>query len=183
MRTLRINFCVVISLLIAFSLTLTSCGNSGQDKTVTQSQNDQKKIDAIKKIKEIKAKAKFKDEGIETILKFAEKDTKNFDTYVYLADLSGEFGNQHGGLMSIALYTSQAKIETDYFKQLGDLVVMKLSGTQQVVDLGFAVSNLTTPTDAQIEKQIQEMKSSADFKTMEEARAYNKKKLDKLSSK
>jgi hypothetical protein len=181
MRTLRINFCVVISLLIAFSLTLTSCGNSGQDKTATQSQNDPKKDDAIKKIKEIEAKATFNNGGIQSILKSAEKATMNFDTYVYLANLASEFGYQTGGLVSIAEYASQAKVETDYFRQLGDLNVMKLSETQKVIDLALAVSKLSTSTDAQIEKQIQELKSTADFKTMDEARVFNKKELDKMT--
>ena len=174
MKTANTKIYFVITILIAFALNLTSCTFLLPDKSTAQSESNPKKIEAIKKINEI-----YKNSGSNTlplmsILNMAKKDTINFDSYVYLANLVNEFGYHTLVLNDIAESVYHAKVETNYFKQLGDLAVMKLSESNKISKLANAISELNTCTNINAEKKIQALQKSADFKTMDEARAYNK---------
>ena len=83
-------------------------------------------------------------------------------------------------MVDIARYASEAKTETDLFNQVADLVVMKLSGTRQIVDVAGKISKLDNPATEEIEKEIQAIKRSADYKTLDEARAHNGTVNDRL---
>jgi hypothetical protein len=164
----------VITILIALSLNLTSCTFLLRDKSTAQSESNPKKIEAIKKINEI-----YKNSGSNTltlmsILNMAKKDTINFDSYVYLANLVNEFGYNTLVLNEIAESVYHAKVETNYFKQLGDLAVMTLGDSYHIIKSADAISELNTCTNIKAEKIIQTLQKSANFKTMNEARAYNK---------
>jgi len=162
-----------IIILIALSFNLTSCTLLLRNKSTAQSEVNPKKIEAIKKINEIYKNSTSNSLGIMLILDIAEKDTTNFNSYVHLANLAGEFGYHTGLLVEIAASVYHAKVETNYFEQLGDLAVMKLSNSNVISKLADTVSELNTRTNPEIEKKIQELQKSADFKTIDEAIAYN----------
>jgi len=166
------TFLLVISILIAF--TLTSCSNSGQDRTSLQSQTAQMKHDAIERINQIYDKAAYNQGGIRSILIYSKKASTNFETFVYLAEMANEFGYHTDAFVGIARYASKAKVETDYFKQLAELSVMKLSETQKVVAVASDISRLNTSNSADIEDELLKIRNTADFKTLDEAKAYNK---------
>ena len=71
MRTIKFNFGIVISILIALSVTLTTVDTYGQKSTSTQSQVDQKKKEAIKKIKAILKETTYNGGGVKSILKMS----------------------------------------------------------------------------------------------------------------
>lgn len=174
MKPISTNIYCVITILIVFSLNLTSCTFFLRDKSTEQSETNPKKIEAIKKINEIYKNSTSNTLSIKSILDIAEKDTINLDSYVYLANLANEFGYHTLVLNEIAESVYHAKVETNYFKQLGDLAVMKLSESNQISKLADAISEIDTPVNTDVEKEIQALQKSADFKTMDEARAYNK---------
>lgn len=170
---------VVITILIALSLNLTSCTFLLRDKSTSQSESNPKKIEAIKKINEIYKNSTSNSLSLMSILDIAKKDTINFDSYVYLASLASEFGYHTVVLNEIAESVYHAKVETNYFKQLGDLAVMKLSDSSSIIKLANSISELNTHTNTNVEKQIQALQKSADFKTIDEARVYNSNKHNK----
>jgi hypothetical protein len=179
MRTLKFNFGIVISILIALSVTLTTVDTYGQKSTSTQSQVDQKKKEAIKKIKAILKETTYNGGGVKSILKIAESATLNFDTYVLLADYAHEFGSGTGQLVKLAEFASKTKFETDYFIQLADLSVMEAGlGISELAEL---ISKQNSPDKAEIEKSIQTLKNIAHYKTLEEARAENKVVMDRIT--
>lgn len=175
MKSLTFNFYLVIVIMIASCLALTSCLNSGQNSVSEISQLDQKKAEAIRTVNEIFENAKCNTGGIRSILKSAKKASANFDTYVYLAQMASEFGYHTVAFVKIARYASTAKVETDYYRQLADLSVMKLSETLSIVDLAKEVSKLRISTSPKLDNKIREMRETANFKTLEEARLYNSK--------
>jgi len=180
MRTFKFNFCIIMSCLIVLSLTLTASDTFGQKSSSTQSRDYQKKNETLTKIKTILKETNYHIKSVKAIYKIAKKATLNFDIYLHIADLAHEFGYHTEPLVKIAKYASDAKVETTYFNQLADLVVMKLSETQQMVDIALTVSKLDIPTSEEVEKNIQEIKKTTDFKTMDEAKAYNKTLIDKI---
>lgn len=175
MKNVIINISLTIIILTAFSFTLTSCNQSGQDKTTIQSQNEQKKHETIEKIDQIYDKATYNQGSIRSILTFSRRAATNFDTFVYLAEMANEFVYHTDAFVYIARYASKAKVETDYFKQLADLSVMKLSETKKIEVIACDISKLKTPTSTKIENELQEFRNAADFKTLDEAKAYNKR--------
>lgn len=175
MKNLILKIFLAIIIVTAFSFTMTSCNQSGQDKTTLQSQNEQKKYETIEKIDQIYNKAAYNQGGIRSILTFSRRASTNFDTFVYLAEMANEFGYHTDAFVYIARYASKAKVETDYFKQLADLSVMKLSETKKVEAIACDISKLNTPTSTEIENELQEFRNAADFKTLDEAKAYNKR--------
>jgi len=88
--------------------------------------------------------------------------------------MANEFGYHTDAFVGIARYAYKAKVETDYFKQLVDLSVMKLSETKKVVAVASDISRLNTSNSADIEDELQKIRNTADFKTLDEAKAYNK---------
>jgi len=168
-----------IIILIALSFNLTSCTLLLRNKSTAQSEVNPKKIEAIKKINEIYKNSTSNSLGIMLILDIAEKDTTNFNSYVHLANLAGEFGYHTGLLVEIAASVYHAKVETNYFEQLGDLAVMKLGDSYKISKLANKISEINTPVNAEIENEIQAMKKTADFKTIDEARTYNREKHNK----
>lgn len=175
MKNVIIKIFLAIIIVTAFSFTLTSCSQSGQDKTTIQSQNEQKKSEAIEKINQIYDKAAYNQGGIRSILMFSKKASTNFDTFVNLAEMANEFGYHTNAFVHIARYASKAKVETGYFNQLADLSVMKLSETKKVEKIASDISKLNTSTSVEIENELQEFRNTADFKTLDEAKAYNKR--------
>jgi len=168
-----------ITILIALSLNLTSCTFLLPDKSTAQSESNPKKIEAIKKINEIYKNSGSNTLSLMSILNMAKKDTINFDSYVYLANLVNEFGYNTVVLNEVAESVYHAKVETNYFKQLGDLAVMKLSESNKISKLANAISEIDTPVNTDVEKEIQALQKSADFKTIDEARTYNREKHNK----
>jgi len=83
-------------------------------------------------------------------------------------------------LTDIAKSVYHAKTESEYFKTLGDLAVMKLDGSEEISKLAYAISNLNTNQNTTVEKEIQALQKTADFKTIDEAKAYNKSILHKI---
>lgn len=182
MKTIKFKFYSIITFLIVISVTVTSCTFLLRDKSTAQSESNPKKIGAIKKINEICKSSASNTLGIISILNIAKKDTTNFDNYVYLANLAGEFGYHTSVLIDIAKSVHHAKIETNYFKQVGDLAVIKLSNSYKISKLADDVSEIDTPINTKIEKDILAIQKSADFKTMNEARAYNKSLNSKIEN-
>lgn len=179
MKTISNKFYLVISFLIAISVSFTSCTSSLSDKSTAKSERDPKKIEAIKEITALSNSSNMNSGGIKSILEIAKKDTTNFESYIHLAKLAGEFGYHTGALVEIAGYVYQAKVESDYFKQLGDLAVMKRGGTPSVVLLAWQTSEITSKKNARIEKGIQKLRQSAEYKTIDEARVFNKSMIEK----
>lgn len=180
MKTIKIKLSILVCFLISISIIMTSVNSYGQNKTSTQNQTDQKKKESIRKIKKTIDETEYQVVSVKKILRIAKKSKLNFDTYEYIASLVSEFGYHTDPLVKIAKFASMAKVESKYFIQLSDLVVMKLSETEQIVDLAMKVSKLDTPTNEEIDKQIQEIIRTIDFKTMADARVYNKNEIDKI---
>jgi len=57
---------------------------------------------------------------------------------------------------------------------------MKLDGSEEISKLAYAISNLNTNQNTTVEKEIQALQKTADFKTIDEAKAYNKSILHKI---
>jgi hypothetical protein len=153
---------------------MVSCGQSGKSEAMRNRQNEQKKLEAIERVSQICDRAVVNQGGIKSILEFSKKASTNFETFVYLAEMANEFGYHTEAFVSIAQYASQAKVETGYFKQLADISVMKLSETNKIEALAGEIAKLKTSTSPEIEKAMQELEGTANFKTLDEAKAYNK---------
>jgi hypothetical protein len=177
MKALKLSFCPTMNCLIAFLITLIAFETFGQENKY-----DLKKKAALKKITMLRRNAPFNQGGIIAVEEIAEKATRNFDTYVHVAELMNEFSYHTESLFYIAKYASKAKVESDYFRQLADLVLMKLSNSQKIIEIALTASKLGTPTKEEIEKDIKEIENTAGFKTLDEARAYNQKLLSRRFS-
>jgi hypothetical protein len=177
MKALKLSFCPIMNCLIAFLISLIAFETFGQENKY-----DLKKKAALKKITMLRRTAPFNQGGLIALEEIAEKATRNFDTYVHVAELMNEFSYNTEPLFYIAKYASKAKVETDYFNQLADLVLMKLSSSQKIIEIALTVSKLGTPTKEEIEKDIQELENSAGYKTLDEARTYNKDLMSKRFS-
>ncbi len=171
---------IFIGILVIFSSSIISCSSSLQNKSITQ-KTDPKKAEAIKEITELYKNSAYNKGAIQSILSIAEKDTMNFDSYVEIAKLTSEFCYNTASLTGIAKSIYHAKTKSEYFKTLGDLAVMKLDGSDEISKLAYAISNLNTNRNTTVEKEIQALQKTADFKTIDEAKAYNKSILYKLS--
>lgn len=180
MKSFKISLSVILGFLISLSIFVASVDAFGQDKTTSPKKDNPAKQEAIGKIQKIISDTKYNGISVKKILRVAKKSTMNFNTYVYIADLVHEFGYHTDPLIKIAQYASLAKVESGYFIQLSELAVMKLSETQKIVDLAETISKLDTPVNAEIDIKIQELKGTADFKTMTEAKVYNKAEIDKI---
>ncbi len=174
MKNLILKTVPSLIIVAAFSLAMVSCGQFGQGEALLKRQNEQKKLEAIEKIRLIYDKAEVNQGGIREILDFVKKASANFETFVYLAEMANEFGYHTEAFVNIAKYASQAMVETVYFKQLADLSVMKLSETNKIEAIASDISELKRPTSPEIEKALQGLQATADFKTLDEAKAYNK---------
>ena len=178
MKMRKNEFCIAL-ILLAFSLTPTTVGGFGTTSVPQQDNVKQKRKEAVKKIELLSKTAIHHQTSLKSIAQIAKKATLNFDLYVHIAELASEFSYHTDPLVAIARHASKAKVETDYFTQLADLTVMKLSETQAFVDCALAVSQLNTSRNVEIEKKIEELKKTIEFKTLDEAKAYNRSEMDK----
>jgi len=180
MKTSGTYIFVIVGILAIFSLSMISCTNSLQNKSTAHSDTNPRKAEAIKKITKLYNKATYNRDAVQSILRIAEKDTMNFESYIQLADLTSEFCYNTLPLTNIAKSVFHAKVETEYFKTLGELAVMRLDDLDKISNLADAISKVNTYPNTDIEKEIQGLKKTANFKTIDEARAYNKSILNKI---
>jgi len=178
MRISRTGFCIA-AVFGGFLISLATFEAFGNISSPEQNNVKQKRKEAVNKINELKNTATHHKTALKSIAQIAKGASLNFDVYVYIAELASEFNYHTEPLVAIARHASQAKVETDYFNQLADLTVMKLSETQAFVDCALAVSKLNASKSVEIEKKIEELKRTADFKTLDEAKAYNKLERNK----
>lgn len=131
------------------------------------------RLQAVNAVEKIYQKTRSNSLALKSILNYTKRATGNFETMVYLAQMTYEFGYHTTAFVKIAQYASKAGFETDYFKQLADIAVMKLDETYRISDLAEEVAGLKKPVSAEIDKKIQMLRESAKFKNLDEARNYN----------
>ncbi len=168
----------MIIVLLTFLLSIGSSLGKGSSES---RQVDQKRNDAIRRIKAILKQTTYHNESVKSILKITEKATLNFDTYVHIADLAHEFGYHTGELLQIAELTSKVKFETDYFNQIAELSILQAG--PGVIELADFISKQDSLNKSEIDSSVQKLKSEAHFKTMDEAMQANKVEMDKINHK
>lgn len=180
MKTIKIRFSIIAGFLISCAFILSTADVYGQGKTSAQQQAKLSKNEAIRKIRKITDEGKHNRVAVKHVLDIAKKSELNFDTYVHIAGLVNEFGYHTDPLVQIARYASMAKVESAYYVQLADLVVMKLSETQEMVDIAKALAKPGKMKNEEIDRRIKEIKGTCDFKTMDEAKVHNKVEMDRI---
>lgn len=132
------------------------------------------RIQAVKAVEAIYQKTRNNSLALKSILNYTKRATGNFESMVYLAQMTYEFRYHTTAFVKIARYASKARVETDYFRQLADISVMKLEETLKIIAVAEEVSKLNTATSPEIDKKIELFKKSAKYKTLDEARNYNR---------
>lgn len=131
------------------------------------------RLQAVNAVEKIYQKTRSNSLALKSILNYTKRATGNFETMVYLAQMTYEFRYHTTAFVKIAQYASKAGFETGYFKQLADIAVMKLDETYRITDLAEEVAGSKKPVSPEIDKKIQLLKESAKYKNLDEARNYN----------
>jgi hypothetical protein len=129
------------------------------------------KNEAIKIISRINEKATYHNESIDLIRTYAEKSDYNCDTYVLISKLIGSFGHSTVAAVEIAqvLYFSQR--DCNLINEIAPLIFLNTGiHNDTFVKLAKRASRARTDTEKdKIRSEIEEYKTKAKFKTLDEA--------------
>jgi hypothetical protein len=170
---------ILVSALIAPALT--ACRSSQKITTLRQAATSSAKRDALAKLEKIYSSARMHQVMIEHDAITAAGADNNLDAVVYAGELMSKLGYHTLTLASVADSAARAKRELPQFKELLELSIRKLSGSQQVTDLADWASKLERDEDLPtLTKRIAELASSAECSSVEDAIAKEKAMLKKL---
>ena len=128
------------------------------------------KEDAIKKIKELLENAPFKMSSNNQLEKMAKNANYNFGSLVYITEISTKIGYHTELFISIGEIASKANHEIQFLDQIAELIGMKTTETSGLVDLAKQAENAKTEIELQkVKEEITKLKSTAEFKTIDEA--------------
>lgn len=128
------------------------------------------KQEALHTIEGFYKKAKFSNVAILDIARMIPKAEHNISVITHAAYLAGTFGYHTLSVMQIARIASTSDQECQELSEIADLVVMKLSETGKIVQLGELAIKAKSDEERKLVKQkIGEIKASADYKSLEEA--------------
>ncbi len=128
------------------------------------------KQEALLKIEQFNKEARFHHGAIVEIARLVPKAEHNITVIVHCAYLASKFGYHTAPLMDIAQIAVLCDQECEELRDIAELVVLKLSGTAQVVQLAKSAFRAESEEGKkQIRKRIEELKATADYKNLEEA--------------
>jgi hypothetical protein len=128
------------------------------------------KQEALLKIEQFNNEARFHHGAIVEIARLVPKAEYNIPVIVHCAYLASKFGYHTVPLMDIAQLAALCDQECEELRDIAELVVLKLSGTADVVQLAKSAFRAKSEEEKrQIRKRIEELKVTADYKNIEEA--------------
>ncbi len=136
-----------------------------------ESNENMSKSEAIKTISQINKKARFHNESIDLIKTYVEKSDYNFDTYVLITKLISSFGHSTVPAMEIAQVLYFTHQDCDLINDIAPLIFFK-TGIHNETFVKLAKSAGRAQTDKEKDKirlEIEEYKTKAKFKTLDEA--------------
>jgi transcriptional regulator with XRE-family HTH domain len=136
-----------------------------------ESNENMSKNEALKIISQINKKAKFHNESIYLIKTYVEKSDYNYDTYVLITKLISSFGHSTVPAMEIAQVLYFTYQDCDLINDIAPLIFLK-TGIHNETFVKLAKSASRAQTDNEKDKirlEIEEYKTKAKFKTLDEA--------------
>jgi tetratricopeptide (TPR) repeat protein len=128
------------------------------------------KQEALRKIEQFHNEAKFHQGAIAEIAHLVPEAEYNIPVIVHCAYLASRFGYHTAPLIYIARIAELSDQECEELSDIAELVVLKLSGTAQVVQLAKSAFRAQSEEEKkQLRKRIEELKATADYKNIEEA--------------
>ena len=130
----------------------------------------QEKQEALRAIEGIYNEAKFHNGAILEIARLVPKAEHNISVIAHIAYLASKCGHSTRSLVEVAQLASSCEHDCGELSDIADLIVMKLSGTMQVIRLAeWAVKAQTAEEKEQVRNRIDELKATADYRSIEEA--------------
>ena len=128
------------------------------------------KQEALRAIEGIYNEAKFHNGAILEIARLVPKAEHNISVIAHIAYLASKCGHSTRSLVEVAQLASSCKHDCGELSDIADLIVMKLSGTMQVIRLAeWAVKAQTAEEKEQVRSRIKELEVTADYRNIEEA--------------
>ncbi len=104
----------------------------------------------------------------------AESADHNFQTIVYIAQVTTEVGYHTGLLVDIARLAAVCPHECPYYNDIALLAVLCLSESNQVIDLAYLAKTAKNSWDrSELERRIKSVAASAELKSYDEALQYS----------
>jgi hypothetical protein len=141
------------------------------------------KQEALLKIEQFHNEAKFHHGAIAEIARLVPRAEHNIPVIVHCAYLASKFGYHTAPLMDIARIAELSDQECEELRDIAELVVLKRSGTAQVVQLAKSAFRVQSEEEKkQLRKRIEELKATADYKSIEEALLEQKKREERTAA-
>ena len=130
----------------------------------------QEKQEALRSIEGFLNEAEFHQGAILDIARLVPKAKHNVPVITHTAYLASRCGHSTGALIQIAQMASLCDHDCEELQDLAELVVMKLSGTLQVIRLAeSAVKTQSEEEKRHVRQGIEELRATADYGSIEEA--------------
>lgn len=126
--------------------------------------------EALKTVAGYEKEARFHNVSIREIGGLIPTAEYNIPVIVRAAYLASKFGYHTKPLIDVAKLAASSDHEVKELNEIIDLVVLKLSGTLQVVRVAESAVNAKSDEEKnQVKQKIEKLKASADYKSIEEA--------------
>ena len=130
----------------------------------------QEKQKALRAIEGFLSEAKFHQGAILDIARLVPKAQHNVPVITHTAYLASRCGHSTGALIQIAQMASLCDHDCEELLDLAKLVVLKLSGTLQVIRVAeLAVKAQSEEEKKHVRQKIEELRATADYGSIEEA--------------
>jgi hypothetical protein len=173
---MRRHFSIVIAVLSMFVTAACSQGEGERGVSVkirmakTMNGNASKK-EALAKLEEIYRTAQYHEMAVERIADLISAAKHNYDSLVYAAELMAGCGFHTQVLQDVADAASKAMMEIPEYRDIVELAVIKLGGSDEVVKLAQWASRLTDSGQMEeLRTRITDMKAGAEAQSVEEAK-------------
>jgi DNA-directed RNA polymerase subunit F len=141
-----------------------------ETKVFREKVESQEKQEALRKIEGILDEADFHQGAILEIARLVPKAQHNVPVITHTAYLASRFGYHTGALIQIAQMASVCHHDCEELQDLAELVVLKLSGTLQVIRLAeSAVKAQSEEEKKHVRQEIEELRSTADYGSIQKA--------------
>lgn len=135
---------------------------------------DKGKMWAISEIDHLMMTREHRAGALPELRTIAESAEHNFQSIVYIAQVTTEVGYHTGLLLDIARLAAACPHECPYFNEIALLAVLCLSESNQVVDLAFLAKGAKNSWDrAELERRMKTVAANAELRSYEEARRYS----------
>jgi hypothetical protein len=175
---MRRHFYIVIAVLCAFLTAAWAQGEGEKERGAsakirmakTMNGNASKK-EAFAKLEEIYRTAQYHEQAVERVADLISAARHNYDSIVYAAELMASCGFHTLVLQDVADAASKAAMEIPEYRDIVELAVIKLGGSDEVVNLAKWASRLTDQGQVgELKTRIADMKAGAEAQSVEEAR-------------